>query len=285
MNREYIIEAWLMAGGKSTRMGQDKGLMPVRGQPMTGYLLKTLKELHLPAVIVTGNHQYHLFGVPVIPDLVANKGPLGGLHTALKSTTADYILLLSCDMPFISAKAIRRLLRLAGEADVVATRINGKINPLFALYHRSLGEVVEANVVRGSLKMQELIADTNHLILDMDGETGSELPEFVNLNTPGDVDMIESMNEADMFELKKKDTENSMIRVRLFGLVADETGCSSLNAPFTGDTEQLLAWIYTQYPKLEGIKFAIAVNKKMVSRLTPLESGDEVALLPPFSGG
>jgi molybdopterin synthase sulfur carrier subunit len=76
-----------------------------------------------------------------------------------------------------------------------------------------------------------------------------------------------------------------MITVRMFGIVAEKTGCSVLDLSFEGDTVQLEAWLQINYPQLKGIKYALAVNKKIIHTTTLLKHDDEIALLPPFSGG
>jgi len=82
--------------------------------------------------------------------------------------------------------------------------------------------------------------------------------------------------------LKMKD---KFLKVRMFGVVAEKTGESSLDIPFVIDTKQLTALLFEKYPQLDGIKFALAVDKQIVHENIPLHEGAEVALLPPFSGG
>jgi molybdopterin converting factor small subunit len=76
-----------------------------------------------------------------------------------------------------------------------------------------------------------------------------------------------------------------MITVKMFGMVAEKAGCSTLELSFEGDTDQLEAWLHSNYPQLKGIKYALAVNKKIIHDNTLLKYDDEIALLPPFSGG
>lgn len=75
------------------------------------------------------------------------------------------------------------------------------------------------------------------------------------------------------------------ITIKTFGMVAEKMGCQELTLPGIEDTEQLLSCIYRMYPALERVKFAIAVNRKVVHVKTRLYPGSEIALLPPFSGG
>ncbi len=75
------------------------------------------------------------------------------------------------------------------------------------------------------------------------------------------------------------------LTIKTFGMVAEKTGRAELSISGVEDTEALLELLYRMYPDLVGVKFAIAVNRKIVHGNTPLEPGNEIALLPPFSGG
>lgn len=68
-------------------------------------------------------------------------------------------------------------------------------------------------------------------------------------------------------------------------MVAEKAGCSTLELSFQGDTVQLAAWLHNSYPQLKGLSYVLAVNRKIIHDNTHLMQGDEVAVLPPFSGG
>jgi molybdopterin synthase sulfur carrier subunit len=71
----------------------------------------------------------------------------------------------------------------------------------------------------------------------------------------------------------------------MFGMVAEKAGCGTLELSFQGDTDQLAAWLQNSYPQLKGITYVLALNRKIIHDNTRLMQGDEVAVLPPFSGG
>lgn len=75
------------------------------------------------------------------------------------------------------------------------------------------------------------------------------------------------------------------ISVRFFGQLTEITGCSSISMPVVDDTDLLDHELKQRYPMLDGAKYAVAVNKKIIRQRTQLSEGTEVALLPPFSGG
>jgi len=71
----------------------------------------------------------------------------------------------------------------------------------------------------------------------------------------------------------------------MFGVVAEKTGTGNLTIPFVDNTDELYFLLLEKHPQLDGVKFAIAVNRQIVHQSTSLNQNDEVALLPPFSGG
>lgn len=78
---------------------------------------------------------------------------------------------------------------------------------------------------------------------------------------------------------------NNMITIKAFGIVADKLNVNSITLENIGDTERLKLWLFENYPKLKNIQFSIAVNNLIINTITKIENGNEIALLPPFSGG
>lgn len=162
--RNITIEAFIMAGGQSTRMGADKGLIPLRGKAMVSYIIDTLQKSGLPTKLIANNPAYHNFGLPVYSDVVVKKGPLGGLLTAVENTTADLILLVACDMPLISIETITYLISAADCEHLVVSVIEGKLNPLFSLYPRNLKAQIEKCISANQLKMVDFISNTKNSV-------------------------------------------------------------------------------------------------------------------------
>lgn len=75
------------------------------------------------------------------------------------------------------------------------------------------------------------------------------------------------------------------LKVKSFGLLTDVIGHDSIDFDFVDNTDELRLKLIEAYPRLKQLTFSIAVNKKLISQITALEIGDEIALLPPFSGG
>ena len=177
-----------MAGGKSSRMGRDKGLVSLNDKPMVSYTLDLCKEIGYSPVLVANQEEYTALGYPVIKDLIPDMGPMGGLHTALDHTQSTYVLLFSCDMPFIPKGAIQKLVEAARGQDVIVSEFMGDINPLFALYHKDLNEQVKTNIEKRHLKMKDFIESCIFEKIDMEDLVLQAPLSFSNINTPEDVE-------------------------------------------------------------------------------------------------
>lgn len=186
MAESIKVEAFVLAGGKSSRMGQDKGLIPLNGKPMISYVLETLKRLDLPTKIIANNAMYEQFGVTVCKDVVPEKGPMGGLLTAFNNTQADVILLIGCDMPLLVPEAISCLLSELHKEYIVAIEMAEKINPLFALYPTILKEQIRASITKNHLKMTDFILKQQHIFISTNHQEIALC--FKNINTPQDLE-------------------------------------------------------------------------------------------------
>ena len=186
-----IEEAYILAGGKSSRMGEDKGLKLLHHKPMIVYVIEALIPRFPRIKISAGNPEYNRFGYEVIADIVPEKGPIGGIYTVLKNSSFDDVFIISCDMPYISGSSFDYLLQQKNKSATVAV-CNGQIQPLFGVYGKNLIPVLEAKIEQNQLGMTAFLREINATLVDINNEAG-----FLNINTPDDFMHIEN-------ELKKQ---------------------------------------------------------------------------------
>ena len=195
MINKAAIEVFILAGGKSRRMGTDKGLVKFKGNPMISHIIEILDKLNLKTSIVSSNEEYLKFGKPVYKDVIPNKGPLGGLYTALEYSQAPMVLLLACDMPSINRKGIQSLMTVAEPGKIAIATDRTQISPLFACYPRSLKDKVANALLADELKLQDFISKQSHVVLDLNSLGNTEILQ--NLNTIEELKAAESMGNAD----------------------------------------------------------------------------------------
>jgi len=129
----------IQAGGQSTRMGRDKGLVQFLGAPLIARVMGRLASIADEVLVTTNDPEsYRFLEVPLFPDLKPGRGALGGLHTALASATHPLVAVVACDMPFASLEllACARDLLLEGEDDVAIPESADGYEPLHAVYRR-----------------------------------------------------------------------------------------------------------------------------------------------------
>ena len=181
-----IEEAYILAGGKSSRMGEDKGLKLLHNKPMIRYVIEALIPRFPRIKISAANPEYNVFGYEVIADIIPEKGPIGGIYTALKNSSFNDVFITGCDMPYISGSSLDYLLQQKNKSATVAV-CDGRIQPLFGIYGKNLIPVLEAKIERNQLGMTAFLREINATLIDVNSEAG-----FLNINTPDDFKYIEN---------------------------------------------------------------------------------------------
>jgi len=184
----------VMAGGKSRRMGADKGLVLFNGEPLILYAIRLLQPFCTKVLISTNNADYSKFGCTLVNDLVPGLGPISGISSALKQSVTEINLVISCDMPLMSPVVINKILEYSGQFKyVVPVDESGRPEPLCALYTRSSLSQIEHQMVTKQYKLALLFNDESTKLISP-GEFGSEYNEawFTNVNSPRDLRNQES---------------------------------------------------------------------------------------------
>jgi molybdopterin-guanine dinucleotide biosynthesis protein A len=178
----------IQAGGGSGRMGSDKALLPLAGKPLIEHLLTRVGDMGDDILVTTNQPQdYAFLGIRSVPDPVPGKGALNGLHTAVNAAHGSSVLVLACDMPFVSRPLLEHLVSLASRADVVVPRHEGHFEPLHALYDKhSCLPAIETALAAGEKRLISFYPQVH--VLSVEGAELSRLDprglSFFNINTP-----------------------------------------------------------------------------------------------------
>ena len=187
--------AFVLAGGRSSRMGTDKALLPFGDGNLLQLAVRKARELTPQAVIVGRRDLYAEYG-EVIEDKFPGCGPLGGIQAALCTTRSDANLILSVDMPLVTVDFLRWLLQIAGQDEAQATvpLAAGRLQPLCAVYRRGVLEAVESQLHEGNYKVDRILSRlTTRRICEEELHAAGFTPEiFCNLNTPAEYNAITS---------------------------------------------------------------------------------------------
>ena len=178
--------AYILAGGKSSRMGTDKGLLLIEGKAMVQYVIEQMQSVFDKVIIVSNNPEYEKFGLKVIPDLIKDIGPAGGIYTALKHSDSQLNFIVSCDMPLITKEAIEFIFKTRKESQIVLLKNQGNLEPLFGLYAKDCETVWLQLIHQKIIKLQEMVLHFNLQTITIENNTIFNQPIFKNINTKAD---------------------------------------------------------------------------------------------------
>ena len=191
-----MITLAVQAGGRSSRMGRDKALIPLGGIPLIEHVLRRTAGLAKEVLITTNRPtDFAYLGVRLVLDREPGAGALPGLLTALEAAHGETVLLLACDLPFVCRPLLEHLLSRAPEAQVVVPQWNDSLEPLHAVYSRSCADAVRAAVQAGQQRVIDLLPRVTQRVVD-ETEIAQFDPDgwsFFNVNTPKDLAQAEQV--------------------------------------------------------------------------------------------
>ena len=175
--------AIIMAGGKSKRMGQDKGMLLINEKPVVEYIFDQLRA-HFSQILVSSNDvsKYDFLGIEVVPDEVKGRGPLVGIASALRASMNDINFVIACDIPEVDINLVRQLIRESKGFDAVLPKTGPtKFEPLFAVYKKSSLAAIDESIAAGHYKILEPLERCKVNYVNLPG-----VEKLKNLNTMND---------------------------------------------------------------------------------------------------
>lgn len=192
-----MITTAIQAGGLSSRMGRDKAFVELSGMPLIEHVIRRLAHIGDETLIVTNQSRaYSHLGIRTVPDAIPGSGALVGLYSALSGAHGDTVLVVACDMPFLSRALLEHQLQLVSQADVVVPLHQNQYEPLHAVYDRRVClPAVEESLQAGEDRVVSFyphvrVLTVGEAILDRLDPTGLS---FFNVNTPQDLARAEGL--------------------------------------------------------------------------------------------
>jgi len=182
-----LVTGFVLAGGKSTRMGTDKALLELAGRPLIEHMLELAGSV-CPQVRVVGDPAKFSRLAPVIDDLYAGQGPLAGIHAALANSETSLNLILGVDLPFLEADFLSYLISQSRTSGSVVTVpvADGFVQTLCAVYRREFREIAGRALAAGQNKVDAIFPQTSvrQLFEEELAKAGFGARMFRNVNTP-----------------------------------------------------------------------------------------------------
>ena len=194
-----MITIVLQAGGKSTRMGKDKALLPFLGIPLIKRLRDRFSDMGDELLVITNDFSgYQDLAVPLYKDIIPDRGALGGLYTALSISKNPLVGLIAADLPFASPALLTHLIEIlftsGAEAAIPSTERG--LEPLHAVYRRDTSLTLVKKAIDQDLWRMNSWFDQAEILILTPEETRkvtSSKYTFLNLNTPEDFQKAEKL--------------------------------------------------------------------------------------------
>lgn len=188
----------ILAGGKATRLGGiNKALIEIEGETIISRIHRVLSPICCEVIIISNQSQVD-YRIPanIYPDIIENCGPLGGIHSALHHSSNQTVLVVSCDMPFISANIANQLLdayiKNQPKVDAIIPTLNGFNEPLLAVYSKQLfTKISEILSDRKGHRITDLLDSCNTIKVDIEASP-ENIRSFTNINTFDDYNTFTS---------------------------------------------------------------------------------------------
>ena len=188
------INAIILAGGKNIRMqGEDKAFLKIDGRPIIEILIETLKPLVNKIIVVTNSpEKYNNYKVTLVADEVLGKGPLMGLYSGLKASSAQYNFVIACDMPFLNEALVNYMIEKRDNYDALIPKIDDELHPLCGLYSKNRIPVIEEMLRKDSRQVRSVFPKINirYLLKEELEKVDPKLVSLLNINTKDDFSKV-----------------------------------------------------------------------------------------------
>lgn len=188
---DLSLTATILAGGRSLRMRRPKCLVEIKGRKLIEILAQRIRAL-FPRVLISTNfpEDYFYLGLPLIGDIYKFKGPMAGIHGAIKNSESD-VFAFACDMPFVKEEVIKFLAQVhaSSQANATVGKIGDRIYPLPGIYSRRICNYLESLLQEDKLSMTKLLTEVGALVVDL-ANLDREGLSFININTGEELEKI-----------------------------------------------------------------------------------------------
>ncbi|MDG1731076.1 MAG: molybdenum cofactor guanylyltransferase [Algibacter sp.] len=186
------ITGIILAGGKSSRMGTDKGFLLLNDKPFVQYSIDALQPLVSEIIIVSDDSKYDIFGLKRVDDITKNAGPVAGICSGLEASFSEYNIILSCDVPLITSKILQKLIDAIDDtSEIIQVESKGKTMPLIALYKKQIINTFKTLLQEDERRLRVAIMNciSKNIVLEKKQEFST-----MNVNTQTELKAIENAN-------------------------------------------------------------------------------------------
>ncbi len=202
---EKLFQGYVLAGGKSRRMGTDKAFLEFGGITFLEHAVNSLSTVCGNVKIVINDSEIEPKIKKLLPknkclhDVFKNRGALGGIHAALQDCESRFAIILACDLPLVEAKIIENLAKIAANKSettsaIVPLQSDGTLQTLCAIYRKDhcLAALERLLRTQNSVSVKDLIANVSHICVSCADLSDSE-NMFLNINDKNDLVTLQAI--------------------------------------------------------------------------------------------
>lgn len=182
----------ILAGGKSSRMNyNNKAFLSFKEKTFIEHIINAGKNFKEVIIVANDKEIYERFNLRVVEDIYKGNGPLSGIHSALKSSTTDYVLCVACDMPLVSSELLDFLGNYNEDYDILVPKYKDRLQSLCSIYSKNIIGKIEERLIRNENKLQRFIMSSNYKVIEELDNRKFEEEDFLNVNTPIEFNELE----------------------------------------------------------------------------------------------
>ncbi|WP_299129175.1 molybdenum cofactor guanylyltransferase [uncultured Winogradskyella sp.] len=188
MNKINNISVYILCGGKNIRMQKEKGLVLYKSQPFIQHIINAIKPISKKIFLVTDNNLYQKFGYPLVNDEYKDKGPVGGIYSALKHSNTHYNIILSCDIPNITTSILNTYLsKEIYQKEITFLKDEQYEYPLIGVYSKHLVSKFEEAINTNILRLLRLIKCMDYKTIEIEV---NDKVYVKNINTRQELELL-----------------------------------------------------------------------------------------------
>ncbi|NOZ45898.1 MAG: molybdenum cofactor guanylyltransferase [Chlorobi bacterium] len=183
------VTSIILAGGKSTRMGQNKALMKLNGLPLIQHVYNSLTPISSTILISSNSAEYSFLNTEIVEDKYPGVGPIGGIYSCLKKSNTILNIVVSCDTPFLSPDFFIYLLTFSKGFDITIPIHKGITEPIIGIYKKHTYTTFEHFINAGIYSPSKAIKSLKHNYVEI-----SKKQPFYNPNLFANLNSLEDLN-------------------------------------------------------------------------------------------
>ncbi len=191
--KEKNISCYILCGGKSSRMGEDKATKKLLETSMLEMIIEECSKVFEKIYLVSSNHIHKHFNKEITIDVFENKGPVGGIFSGLQHSKTKNNFFISCDMPFIKSEAIEYFISKIDDEKICVAKHDKGIEPLFGVYQKNFSNEIESQINAENLKLKIVLEHLDVKTISMQNWISTYPNLFLNINTPDDFERVKNI--------------------------------------------------------------------------------------------